>query len=177
MPVNVILLAEKLTATRLKAESKLDVAVPPSYMLVTLMSLINTENRRFPRIHHVSSRQIIRVDDTQTPQQNIVLTENLSSCGIKFTTNSKIESPSYFLIYLNDLLLRDIKINSANLLKSGDYYLARVVWCQKVRGPFHKIGAAFLERQNCQEQEIETFTELVNISMLDLLPEAIVEWQ
>lgn len=133
------------------------------------------DKRRFPRIHHVSSRQIIRIDDSQTPQQNIVLTENLSGCGIKFTTNSKIESTSYFLIYLNDLLLKDVEINSANLLKSGDYYLARVVWCKNLRGLYREIGANFLEKKNCESQDIDTLTELVNISMLDLLPESITE--
>lgn len=129
------------------------------------------ENRRFPRIDHVSPRQIVRVDDSENPQKNFVITENLSGSGIKFTTNSALKSSSYFLVYLNDALLSDIGQNSENLLKSGDYYLCKVVWSNEIRSNAYEVGAAFLEKKSCQSQDIDTFTELVNITMLDLLPE------
>lgn len=129
------------------------------------------ENRRYPRISHVTSRQIVRLDNSQTPQKNIILTQDLSACGIKFTTNEKLAPASYFLIYLNNLVLNEINKNHQSFLKSGDYFLAKVVWSKLLEDQSYEIGAAFLEKNSCKAREIDTFTELVNISMLDLLPE------
>lgn len=131
----------------------------------------DSDNRRFPRIAHVTSRQIVRIDESQNPKKNFVLTENLSGCGIKFTTNEKIKDDTHFLIYLNDMLVKDLNQNGKNLLKSGDYYLCKVVWAKEIRPKIFEIGAAFLEKKTCDSDQIETFTELVNISMLDSLPE------
>ncbi|OVE81842.1 hypothetical protein BVY03_02570 [bacterium K02(2017)] len=131
----------------------------------------NAENRRFPRLDHVSSRQIIRLDQTQTPHRNIVLTQNLSACGIRFTTHDNLEKNTYFLIYLNEQNLESIHNSNQNFLRSGDYLLAKVVWNKTNPDKTFKIGAAFLEKEKAKSNEIETFTELVNISMLDLLPD------
>lgn len=130
------------------------------------------ENRRFPRIPHVTSRQIVRLDSSQNPQRNIIFTKNLSACGIKFSTNENLNTASYFLIYLNDIVLKELHQNGENLLKSGNFFLAQVVWSRQVEKFHYEIGASFLEKQTCQSQEFETFTELVNVSMLDSLPEA-----
>ncbi len=133
----------------------------------------DADKRRFPRIHHVSSRELIHIDDAQTPEKHVVLTENLSACGIKFTTNAPLVMDAAFLIYLNDVLVADMDMNAKNLLKSGDYYLARVVWAKQMQNDFTEIGAAFLEKKNCASEDIDTFTELVNVSMLDLLGDQI----
>ncbi|MBF0107465.1 MAG: hypothetical protein HQM16_19325 [Deltaproteobacteria bacterium] len=130
-----------------------------------------TENRRYPRISHVTSRQIVRLDGSQTPQKNIILTQNLSACGIKFTTNEFITPASHFLIYLNNVVVNDVIKDTRTFLKSGDYFLAKVAWCKELKRDYYEIGASFLEKNSCKARDIDTFTELVNISMLDLLPE------
>lgn len=128
------------------------------------------DNRKFPRISHVESRQIIRLDDSQTPKKNLILTENLSASGMKFSTNQHLENGTLFLIYLNDILIDDMAINKNNLLKSGDYYLCQVVRCKALPQNCYEIGAAFFDRQSARSSDMETFTELVNISMLESLP-------
>ena len=130
-----------------------------------------SENRRFPRIAHISPRQIVRLDDAEVPQKNLIVTENLSASGIKFTTNVDLKMSSYFLVFLNDVLLRDIDQNSKNLLKSGDHFFCKVVWSRALRSSTYEIRACFLEKQGCQSEDIDSFTELVNVTMLDILPE------
>src|SRR3989338_3368681 len=107
--------------------------------------MMTSDNRRFPRIPHVSSRQIVHIDDAQNPHKNLILTENLSASGIKFTTNSRLELGQFFLIYLNDLLMRDINSlygHKKSWLKAGDYYLTKVVWAKEVdvSEPVYEIG-------------------------------------
>lgn len=129
------------------------------------------DKRRFPRIAHVASSQIVRLDAFQNPVTNLVLTKNLSPCGIRFTTYQKIASPCTFLLYLNDILIKDLNQNSQGLLKSGDHFLCQVIWSKRLSETSYEVGATFLEKKKCSAAQIETFTELVNISMLDLLPE------
>lgn len=131
---------------------------------------MTNDKRDFPRIDEVSSRQIILLNATQTPQKSFVLTANLSGSGIQFTTNSPLTEGHLFLIYLNDVLINDLKINRVNLVRSGDHYLCRVVWNQKQDNKT-QVGACFLERKLCNSDELETFVELVNLSTLDSLPD------
>lgn len=130
----------------------------------------DADKRKFPRIDHVTSRQIIRLDDGQNPQKNIILTENVSGCGLKFTTNEELKPGSLFLIYLNDLLLQDIDKNKNEMIRSGDYYLCQVVWRNSIKSNFYEVGSCFFEKELALSKEMDTFTELVNISMLDSLP-------
>lgn len=136
----------------------------------------SSENRKYPRIPHVSSRQIIHLDPLQTPHRNLILTENLSASGIKFTTNCRLDSPQYFLIYLNDQLMHEINSlyrDRARWVKAGDYYLTKVVWAKEIKeteGLF-EIGAAFIEKEGCRAEDLATFTELMNVSMLEKLPQ------
>ncbi len=131
----------------------------------------NKDNRRYPRIDHITSRQITRLDESQTPQRNYILTQNMSACGIKFTTNEKLEPATHFLIYLNDQMLQSMNNDSQNWFKLGDYYLSKVIWTQEIRPGFYEVGAGFLEKNSCSEGDIDTFTELVNLDMLQSLPD------
>jgi hypothetical protein len=135
----------------------------------------SAENRRFPRIPHVTSRQIIHVDMLQNPQRTLILTENLSASGIKFTTNCKLSVSQFFLLYLNDQLMReihDVYQDKKRWLKAGDYYLTKVVWVKEIdkEAGIFEIGASFLEKECCREEDLATFTELMNINILEKLP-------
>lgn len=136
--------------------------------------MVAPENRRFPRIPHVTSRQIVHLDQSG-PKKNFILTENLSASGIKFTTHNILEEGQYFLIYLNDQLMKEIRSlyeKKQSWVKAGDYYLAKVIWISKIRKDENvfEIGAAFVKKDNCRSDEIETLTDLMNISMMDNLP-------
>lgn len=127
------------------------------------------EKRRYPRIHHVSSREMIHLDQNQNPKRNLILTENFSASGVRFTTNESLNPTQFLLIYLNDQLMREINQNNATWVKSGDYYLTRVVWVRPARSHENSfdVGVEFIEKQKCNLQDLETFTELMNIRMLD----------
>ena len=135
--------------------------------------MVASENRRFPRIPHVISRQIVHLDQSG-PKKNLILTENLSASGIKFTTQNQLLQGQYFLIYLNDQLMKEIRSlyeRKQSWVKAGDYYLAKVVWIQDVNKgeSVFEVGAAFVKKDTCRTEEIETLTELMNISMMDHL--------
>lgn len=137
-----------------------------------------SENRRFPRIDHVSSKQIIHVDSLQNPQKNLILTENLSASGIKFTTNTSLQVGLFFLIYLNDQLMHEIRKkfqDQTHWIRAGDYYLTKVVRLKTLdeKENMFEVGAAFIEKDGCCMEDLEIFTELMNISMLHKLPASI----
>ena len=127
------------------------------------------ENRRYPRIHHVSSREMIHLDGEQNPKRNLILTENFSASGVRFTTNEVLQPSQFLLIYLNDQLMREINQNNSHWLRSGDYYLTRVVWAKNSSfdAQTFEIGVEFIEKNACDAQDLESFTELMNVRMLE----------
>ena len=133
----------------------------------------SSDNRRFPRLPHVGSKQIVHVDAGQNAQNNFILTENLSASGIKFTTNSVLKDAQFFLIYLNDQLMRDLSglyEHKKTWVSAGEYYLAKVVWAKEIDTGIFEIGASFVEKSGCREEELATLTELMNITALEKLP-------
>lgn len=127
------------------------------------------ENRRYPRIHHVSSREIVHLDQEQNPKRHVILTENFSASGVRFTTNEKLTPSQFLLIYFNDQLMREINHNQSQWLRSGDYYLTRVVWVKtsSFDTQTFEVGVEFIEKQACGVEDLETFTELMNVTMLE----------
>lgn len=131
--------------------------------------MTTAEKRRYPRIHHVSSREMIHLDQNQNPKKNLILTENFSASGVRFTTNEPLKPAQFLLIYLNDQLMREINQNNAVWVRSGDYYLTRVVWVRpaKTQEKNFDVGVEFIEKNKCDAKDLEIFTELMNIRMLD----------
>lgn len=129
------------------------------------------ENRKFPRIPHVTSRQILSFDGGNNTKENLVLTQNLSASGIKFTTNGVLESEQCFLICLNDHLMQQIRTlfeEHEDFLRAGDYYLTKVVWVNEVKKNqgIYEVGASFLRKTECGPKDVDTLTELMNAQML-----------
>lgn len=130
------------------------------------------DKRRYPRVNNVSAQQIFRLDSAQNPIKNLVLTENLSACGMKFVSQVSLPPATYFLIYLNDAVLNEIKENGSHWIRSGDQYLAKVIWSKKQNdATSFEVGACFLEKSTGDVDEIQTLTELINLSTLENLPE------
>ena len=127
------------------------------------------EKRRFPRHEHISTEKIVRLDLTQTPKENIILVRNFSACGAKFFTPEKLNLASYLLTTLNDPLIRELNQKNPLWLKSGDYYLSKVVWVNQETPNNYEVGVEFQTRQNSNSQILETFTELVNASAISKL--------
>lgn len=109
------------------------------------------------------------MDANQNPKKNLILTENYSASGVRFTTNEELDSSQFLLIYLNDQLMREINSDKAQWVRSGDYYLTRVVWSKpsKEDSGNWDVGVEFIERATCRPEDLETFTELMNVRMLE----------
>ena len=138
----------------------------------TYSSRMVNDKRRYPRVNNVFPRQVFRLDPAQNPVKNLVLTENLSACGIKFVSQESMTPATYFLIYLNDAVLAEIKQSGANWIRSGDQYLAKVIWSKaQEQSQAFEVGACFLEKSGGDVSEIQTLTELINLSTLESLPE------
>jgi hypothetical protein len=127
------------------------------------------EKRRFPRHDHISTQKIVRLDMTQTPKENIILVQNFSVCGAKFFTPEKLNLSSYLLTTLNDPLIRELNQKNPLWLKSGDYFLSKVVWVNQETPSNFEIGVEFINKQGTTPQILETFTELVNASAMEKL--------
>lgn len=123
--------------------------------------------RRYPRIPFVSSRQIVHLDDAQTVHKNLVVTQNLSPVGICLRTQDSIKSGAYFLVYLNNVEIKEALPTKKNLIKAGDYFLAQAVWSRPAERGLNDIGATFFEREDSSLREVEIFTELVNANAMD----------
>jgi len=131
------------------------------------------EKRRHPRFPIMTTEQIIRLTENQTPRKNIIVTENISTSGMKFTINNPLKTTSYFLVNLNDINLDKTEHNKDIWLNSGGFYLTKVMWANSLKDDFYQVGARFLEKKKCNSTDLDYFTELVNIKMLDILPESI----
>lgn len=132
------------------------------------------ENRQFPRIPHMSSRHIVHFDAKKAVKKDIILTENLSASGIKFTTNCDLKKGHYFLIDLHDQLMQEFQslfADKHSWIKSGDYYLMQVVWSQEIEKnqDVFEIGAAFVQKDQCKMAEIETLTKLMSAQVIEEL--------
>lgn len=127
------------------------------------------EKRRFPRHDYVSTQKIVRLDMNQTPKENIILVRNFSVCGAKFFTPEKLNLSSYLLTTLNDPLIRELNEKNPLWLKSGDYYLSKVVWVNQETANNFEVGVEFINKQKSTAQILETFTELVNANAVNKL--------
>lgn len=128
------------------------------------------EQRRFPRIDRITPEQILRLSSDQSPKQNTILTRNVSASGVCFTTGDNLVPGTFFLIYLNPQSLPEIGGHPETWVRSGDYYLARVVRAKRLQDDF-EIGATFVNKAVCQVDELLHFTELMNARMLSAMNE------
>lgn len=127
------------------------------------------DKRRFPRHNRVGTHKIVRLDPTQTPRKNLVVTKNLSACGAKFSTVENLTLASYLLLCLDDPLIRELNEKNRQWLRTGNSYLSQVIWTTKTDSENYEVGVRFLEKHECDAQILDTFTELSNINMLDIL--------
>jgi hypothetical protein len=128
------------------------------------------DHRRFPRIERVSTRQIVRFTAAETPQKSHVMTRDVSAAGVKFSTTEVLSPASFFLAWLNDEVARAAAGSNGACVRSGDYYLTRVVWTQKRDSGLYEVGARFVEKAECGLEHMELFTQLLNVCMMERLP-------
>lgn len=129
------------------------------------------EKRRYPRFPFADTEKIVYLDNDQTPKQHVIYTENLSTSGLKFTAGELIKPETQFLLTLKADSFSQTGHKKSEWLSSGDYYLTQVKWAQALRPEVFAIGAAFLEKKYCRAADLDTLTELINIKMLEMLPD------
>lgn len=123
------------------------------------------ERRKYPRIEIVTQQRILRYTTQKQFVKSVGLTRNVSPAGVCFRTSRAYDEGDVILVYLDEDVLSDLKINRAQVFKSGNYFMAQVVWFRPSQGetdPFHEVGCAFLERSQGDSKSIELFTRLVN---------------
>ncbi len=125
-----------------------------------------TNQRRFPRIDHVSSRQIILLNSQNGTSCNAIMTQNLSARGVKFTSDTPLTMGQAFLIYLNPVLIDSLKIDKQLLIRSGDYYFCHVMWTKPTAHGI-EVGAQFIESQKVSPSDIHHFVTLLNSTLQD----------
>lgn len=124
-----------------------------------------SERRKYPRADVVTQQRIIQSKSHQEFIKEIGVTKNVSASGLCFRSSQTYEQGALIFVYLDEDVLTDLKINRANILKAGNYFLARIIWSRTSESrtdPFFEIGCAFLERSEGDTESIELFTRLVN---------------
>jgi hypothetical protein len=123
------------------------------------------EKRRSPRQEFLSKQKIVRLDAGQTPVDSVVMTKDFSSSGLKVITSEKLVTSNEILVCLNDQLKEMLKTNDARLIRSGKMYLSKIVWSKQHQDGYEH-GIDFITKEKSSPELLETFTELVNASIL-----------
>ncbi|OGQ06824.1 MAG: hypothetical protein A3G32_00440 [Deltaproteobacteria bacterium RIFCSPLOWO2_12_FULL_40_28] len=124
------------------------------------------DQREFPRMNVVTTQHIIRFTEWRSVDANIVLTRNVSASGFCFRSAKSYAAGEYLLIYLNNSVLEEVKENRAQVMKAGNYFLARVIWKRSEHplsdGGFFEVGCAFVNIVEASLDKVELFINLVN---------------
>ncbi|MBI2340734.1 MAG: PilZ domain-containing protein [Deltaproteobacteria bacterium] len=123
------------------------------------------EKRRFARTPVAAQQHLLFFNPQKKIHKDIVVSKNLSAGGACFRSATPIEAGTYALAYLDENALDDLKTNRGNILKTGNYFMGRIVWnrpSEKGDDPFYEVGFAFLGRNEGDLDSMDLFTHLIN---------------
>lgn len=123
------------------------------------------EKRRFARSAVVAQQHLLFFNPERKIHRDVVVSKNISASGTCFRSLTPIEIGTYVLVYLDENTLDDLRINRARVLKTGNYFMGRVIWNRPSLtpdDPFYEVGFAFLERAEGDPDSVELFTRLIN---------------
>lgn len=127
------------------------------------------EHRKFPRHDVSSSHRILQFIDDGDAKRKIVLGRNVSATGCCFVSPQAYLKDEHILICVDQPLHDDLTVNRGQVVKSGKYVLAKVVWCRPFVEGGYDIGCAFIELKESREDEIDLFIDLVNRDTIDAI--------
>jgi len=124
-----------------------------------------SEKRKFPRTEIITQQRIIQSNREREFIKEVGVTKNISATGICFRSNQDYEVGTRIFVYLDQGVLDDLKINKGQVIKTGNFFLARIIWSRQSiieSDPFFEVGCAFLSRSEGDAESINLFTRLVN---------------
>ena len=128
-----------------------------------------TDNRKYPRIPQFFSKSILHLDESQVAKENVILIENISANGIKFTSNQNLPNHQIFLLSLDEQVEAELQklYPDHAWVSSGENILAKIVWTDEIQKDqgVYSYGATFVDKKDCHIEDLETFTHLVNQQM------------
>lgn len=130
------------------------------------------DKRKFPRSNICSKERVIQVTSANRAEKNLVLSKDISASGFSFRTSTLYPENSLMMAHLDEEVFDDLKMNRAQVMKYGRYFLARVVWSKLLtilENPLYEVGCAFVGLSEGDPQKLELFTRLVNFDTAEQL--------
>ncbi len=128
------------------------------------------ENRKYPRWEIRTLQSVMCFSQASQFTKNMVFSQNVSANGYCFRSAQALNEGELVLVYLKDHQLDDLKLNRASVIKSGNYFFARVVRCD-VRFVDtelkYEIGCSFLGLDESNSHHLDLFTQLINYDALE----------
>ncbi len=131
--------------------------------------MTSANNRKFPRYDVSSSHRVLQFLDDGDARRKIVLSRNVSATGCCFISPQPYDKDEHLLICVDRPLHEDLTANRGQVIKSGKYVLAKVVWCKPFADGGFDIGCSFIELKESRQNEIDLFIDLVNRDTIDAI--------
>ncbi len=122
------------------------------------------EQRKYPRYNVISQQQVLHLSGKEISKSR-VLSKNISASGFCFRSARPYELEKIVFVHLQAQEVSDLEINRAGILKSGNYFLARVIWSRPASqndDPFFEIGCSFISREEGNPLTLDLFTRCLN---------------
>lgn len=130
------------------------------------------EKRQHPRFRIKARQRILYLSAQNSFDCNLVVSKDVSSHGFCFRSLKPYLVNDVCLVHLQEEILKELQENSAGLVKLGNYFLARVKWCQgnyQDPDPYYAIGCEFVSLNCHTSQSMDLFMKLVNRDVIQVL--------
>lgn len=87
-----------------------------------------SEKRKFPRTEIITQQRIIKSSREREFINEVGVTKNISATGLCFRSDKDHEVATRIFVYLDQDVLADLKLNRGQVIKTGNFFLARVIW-------------------------------------------------
>lgn len=135
------------------------------------------EKRQHPRFRIKTRQRILYLSAQNSFDCNPVVSKDVSSHGFCFRSLKPYLVNDVCLVHLQKEVLQDLHQNRSNLVKLGNYFLARVKWCQRhwCQGnyqdpdPYYAVGCEFVSLNHHTPKQMDLFMRLVNRDTFQLI--------
>lgn len=130
------------------------------------------EKRKFPRVDLSQNQRFIHFSPNNQFLKAEAVSKNVSATGFCSQSDQPYSENDIILVYLDDECIEDLRLNRAHVIKSGNYLMAKVIWCEpsksndEIRKTF-MLGCSFLTLDEGSSTNIDLFTRLINCDALD----------
>lgn len=115
---------------------------------------------------HCTQQKIVYLANHDRSHCHLVESKNFSASGFCFKASKAYPKDTFLLAHHDADFLQELKDNRARIIKTGNYFLARVIWsrfCSSPNEPTHEMGCAYVGLTHGTSKTMELFTRLVNL--------------